>query len=383
MKENPIDRWIFYTVLVLMTIGIIMVYSASAFYANRVRLDNLYYLKKQMLWVLLGLILMIGTYKFPYEKLQGRTWVFILLSLGLLIYLVFQRPERWIHLGFLNVQVSDVTRLSLILFFADSLNRKTEYLKNFGEGVVPHLFYLLLFAGLIVTQPDFSSAAMLILIGMLLLFISPIPVRYFFIMIAVVVPLAVVLVRYSPYMFERYDAFLHPEKDTLRAGYQIIQSLISIGSGGITGVGFAQSNQKLFFLPEAHTDFIFSIISEEWGLIGGIVVLGLYFILMWRGILLSHRAPDAFSRYLAFGLTMNLIIYALVNIMVIAHLLPPTGLPLPFISYGGSSMLISSVSAGLLLNISNKTFSRRQMNQSSFSKRAQQNLETRRLRHIR
>ena len=353
MKENQIDRWIFYTVLGLMAFGIIMVYSASAFYADKFRSDHLYYLKRQLLWVFLGIILILVAYKFPYEKLQKKTWIFIFISLLLLMYLNVRRGGRWIPLGFLNIQVSDIARLSLIIFLADSLSRKEQYLDSFKEGFIPHLFYILLFAFLIVIQPDFSSAFMLVLIGLSILFISPIPVRYFVYSFLLIMPAAALVIKISAYKFERIIAFLHPEQDVLGKGYQILQSLISLGAGGITGVGFAQSNQKLFFLPEAHTDFIYSIIGEEWGLLGTIFVLGLFLILMMRGLALTRKAPDKFTRYLAFGLTANLVFYALINMMVATHLAPPTGLPLPFISYGGSSMLISSLCVGLLLNISN------------------------------
>ena len=383
MKENQIDRWIFYTVLGLMAFGIIMVYSASAFYADKFRSDHLYYLKRQLLWVFLGIILILVAYKFPYEKLQKKTWIFIFISLLLLMYLNVRRGGRWIPLGFLNIQVSDIARLSLIIFLADSLSRKEQYLDSFKEGFIPHLFYILLFAFLIVIQPDFSSAFMLVLIGLSILFISPVPVRYFIYSFLLIMPAAALVIKISAYKFERIIAFLHPEQDVLGKGYQILQSLISLGAGGITGVGFAQSNQKLFFLPEAHTDFIYSIIGEEWGLLGTIFVLGLFLILMMRGLALTRKAPDKFTRYLAFGLTANLVFYALINMMVATHLAPPTGLPLPFISYGGSSMLISSLCVGLLLNISNNVNSTVRTSNFRFANRAIENFKNRKLRYVR
>ncbi|MHA1267896.1 MAG: putative lipid II flippase FtsW [Candidatus Helarchaeota archaeon] len=381
--QNRIDQWILFTVLGLMAFGLIMVYSSSAFYADKFRHDHLYYLKRQILWVFFGIVLMVSTYKIPYKIFEGKSWLLIFLSVGLLTYLLANGGGRWIHTRLINIQVSDIARLSIIIFLADSLSRKEQYLKNFGEGFMPHLFYILLLAGLIVAQPDFSSAAMLVLIGVLIMFISPIPFRYFALSFIVVAPVAILIVTLTSYQWDRIEAFLHPENDVLGKGYQIIQSLISLGAGGITGVGFAKGSQKLFFLPEAHTDFIFSIIGEEWGLIGTFFVVSLFFILFWRGIYLAHRARDQFSRYLAFGLTMNLVVYALINMMVAAHLVPPTGLPLPFISYGGSSMLISSISAGLLLNISARTCSEVQENSYQFAHRAQRNLENRKLSFVR
>jgi cell division protein FtsW len=382
MSKTQLDRWIFYTTLGLIAFGIIMVYSASAFYADKFQNDHLFYLKKQLLWVFMGIVLILITYKFPYEHLQGWCWLFIVISVFLLGYLLVTQHTRWIPLGFFHIQVSDIARMSLIFFFADSLSRKEKYLKSFKEGFIPHVFYIFFIAGLITVQPDFSSAFMIVLIGMSILFISTIPMRYFFLTFISISVIAGLIIKFSPYKFDRINAFLHPEQDVLGNGYQIIQSLISLGSGGITGVGFAQSNQKLFFLPEAHTDFIYSIIGEEWGLIGTIFILALFFILLWRGFTLTRNATDKFSRYLAFGLTINLVLYALINMMVSSHLAPPTGLPLPFISYGGSSMLTSCISIGLLLNISRKTNYYVIKNNNQFAYNAVQNYKNRKLRYI-
>ena len=382
MQRQQLDFWIIYTVLLMIAFGIIMVYSSSAFFADKFRNDHLFYLKRQLLWLLIGLILMLLAYKFPYEKLQKKGWIFIVVSLGLLLYLFISSSGRWIKVGFFHIQVVDIARLSLIFFFADSLARKEQYLKNFMQGFFPHIFYILLLSGLIVMQPDFSSAFMLTMIGLAMMFISPIPVRYFFMSSLVFIPIAGLLIHISAYKFARIMAFLQPESDQLGKGYQIIQSLISLGSGGISGVGFTKSTQKLFFLPEAHTDFIFSIIGEEWGLLGTLFVIILFFLLTWRGIHIIKKVPDKFSKYLAFGLLANLIFYALINMMVSVHLAPPTGLPLPFISYGGSSMLISCISAGLLLNISAKAFSKSQISNHQFTSRAVSNLKNRKLRYV-
>jgi cell division protein FtsW len=377
MDDGIVDRWIFYTVLGLMAFGIIMVYSSSAFYAHRLHGDHLYYLKRQLIWVFLGIVLIFITYKFPYEKLNGWSFGFILISIGLLLYLLIKVKGRWIHLGPVNIQGADIARISMIIFLADSLSRKEQLLKDLGTGFLPHMVYILILAGLIVKQPDFSSAAMLVLIGLMILYISPLPLRFFSWPVLIVGFIAGAVIYFSPYKVDRINAYLNPEQDILGKGYQINQSLISLGSGGVTGVGFAQSNQKLFFLPEAHTDFIFAIIGEEWGLFGTVFILVLFFILLWRGIAVTRRTHDKFSYYLAFGLTINLVIYGLINMMVVTHLVPPTGLPLPFISYGGSSMLISSISVGLLLNISSKTYSPRKINNINFANRARQNLITR------
>jgi cell division protein FtsW len=383
MKKRQLDYWIFYTVLGLMAFGIIMVYSSSAFYADKFYNDHLYFLKRQLLWVLSGLLIMIIAYNFPYEKIQKISWLFIAVSLAMLIYLVVNKDGRWISVGLFHIQVSDVARFSLILFFADSLNRKEPYLRKFTEGYVPHLFYIFLLATFIVIQPDFSSAFMLSILGLAMMFLTTIPIRYFLASFIIFIPAALLVIRLSAYKLNRIKAFLSPESDLLGNGYQIAQSLISLGAGGTVGVGFAKSNQKLFFLPEAHTDFIYSIIGEEWGFLGTVFILLLFFILMWRGISITNKATDKFSRYLAFGLTANIVFYAIINMMVATHLVPPTGLPLPFISYGGTSMIVCSASIGLLLNISKKVHSQAQQNNYLFANRAVQNLKNRKLRYIR
>ncbi len=383
MEKEQLDRWIFFTVLGLMAFGMIMVYSASAVYAEKIKHNHFYYLERQMLWVFLGIVAMMVSYKFPYEKLRNWSPLFVWGSVALLVYVLIRHSGRWIPLGFVHIQVSDLARLALIFFFAHSLSRREaedlSELKSFTYGFLPHAIYLVLLGGLIVAQPDFSSAAMLVLIGLSMLFLSPVPVRYFALSAAVLVPVGMTIVKFSSYKMDRWTAFLHPEQDMLGKGYQIIQSLISLGSGGITGVGFARSTQKLFFLPEAHTDFIFSIIGEEWGLLGTLFILVMFLILLWRGIYLAHRASDRFTGYLAFGLTANLVFYGLINMMVAVKLAPPTGLPMPFVSYGGSSLIISSISAGLLLNISRRVNSPVRRRHTQFATRARQNWQQRKL----
>jgi cell division protein FtsW len=383
MKQHRLDFWIFYTVLGLMAFGIIMVYSSSAFYADKFRQDHLFYLKRQLLWVFSGIVLMIIAYKFPYEKLQKKSWIFMAVSFFLLFFLLVTRSGRWIVAGFFHIQVSDIARLSIILFFADSLSRKEQYLCSFTQGFIPHLFYIVLFGVLIIFQPDFSSAFMLSSIALAMMFISPIPIKFFLSLTVVFIPLTAAIIKFSSYKLDRITGFLNPESDVLGKGYQIIQSLISLGAGGLTGLGFAQSNQKLFFLPEAHTDFIFSIIGEEWGFLGTSFILILFAILAYRGVIIIKKVPDNYSKYLAFGLTANIIFYALINMMVAVHLAPPTGLPLPFISYGGSSMLTSSITVGLLLNISARAHSRVQVSNYQFAQRAVQNYNNRKLQYLR
>lgn len=382
MKERYLDSWISLSTITLLIVGIIMVYSSSAFYAEKVMGNHFYYLGKQLLWVLAGIGCAFLAYLLPLEKIKGKTAFLYFVALSLLIILIFKRPARWLHIGFINVQGSDVARFALTIFLADSLSRKKKFLKSFGEGVLPHMIYVGLFFLLIMFQPDLSSSVAVALIGVLMMAVSDIPKKYIFTPALFAIPVGISVFWVSPYQIKRISAFLNPESDPLGYGYQVIQSLISVGSGGILGKGFAQSSQKLMFLPEAHTDFIFAIISEEWGLLGALVVLTLFFILMWRGFQISYRARDDFYSYLAFGLTMNIVVYALINMAVVVNLCPPTGLPLPFISYGGSSLITNATMIGLLLNVAHRVQSEKIRNHGAFANRARSNYMNRKLRYV-
>ncbi len=352
MKRPTIDTYLLSAFFLLMLMGIIMVYSASAFYAERFFNDHLHFLKRHLLWLLIGLGAMGVAHSFPFRKLRGYTWLPLLGSLLLLIYTAFIERGRWINWGWIHFQVVDVAKFSLILFFADSLSRKERGLQKFAEGLFPHLFYLFLFAALVLRQPDFSSAVMLVLIGYVMLFVAPVRVSHLALTgLALFPPMALVAIL-SPYKFQRLLAFFKPEADLQGIGYQVYQSLVSLGRGGMFGVGFAGSTQKMFFLPEAHTDFIFAIIGEEWGFWGTMFVVGLFGVILWRGVLIARYARDRFGFYLAVGATAHLVLYAMINIMVTLRLVPATGLPLPFISYGGTALLFACIYAGILLRLS-------------------------------
>ncbi len=351
-KNNEIDFWLASCFFILIMIGIIMIYSSSAFYARKLTGDHQYFLKKHLLWVFIGLGTMWGAYAFPYKKLQKKTFLLMLASLAVLGYLAFVHRGRWIQFGPFHLQGVDVARFSLIFFFADSLSRKENLMSNFSEGLFPHLVYITLFAGLVVIQPDFSSAVMLVVILITMLFMSPVKVWQLALPLLFLGLLGALVVAISPYKLSRWLTFLHPSADLSGMGYQTYQSLVSFGSGGLNGVGFAESQQKLFFLPEAHTDFIFSIIGEELGLKGTLLIVALFLVIMIRGIRIARRVEDRFTFYLTIGITAHFVWYALINMMVTLSLVPPTGLPLPFISYGGTALVFSCIYAGLLLRIS-------------------------------
>ena len=346
-----VDRWLNGVVFVLLFLGVIMVNSSSVYYSKMLTNNPFYFFFRHVLALIVGISAMLLFYRIPYRFWQGKSWLLYSLSLAVLFYLAFIHRGRWVYLGPFHFQGTDVLRLAMLLFLADSLSRKQHLMPDFKNGYFPHLVFVLIPAFLILLQPDFSSAVILVLICLTVIFLSPVRLRYLFYTALSALPLLVLVVVISPYRAARLQAFLHPEKHIQDAAYQINHSLISLGSGGLFGVGFGQSRQKMFYLPEAYTDFIFSIIGEEWGLIGTILVTGLFFLLIWRGIKIVRQSPDRFGFYLAAGITANFAWYALVNIMVAVNLLPPTGIPLPFISYGGTALVVNCALIGILLSI--------------------------------
>lgn len=361
MKKRYFDTTLVFTFFALMLLGIIMVYSASAFYAQKYFGDHFYFLKRHLVYLFIGLIGMAVAYSMPYKKLRGYTWIPLFISAIILFYTAFIERGRWMHIGPMHFQVVDVAKFAVILFFADSLSRKERSMKSYSEGLFPHLFYLAVFAALVLRHPDFSSAALLVMIGVTMLFAAPVKVSHLGYTGAALIPFAIIPVIISPYKLQRVMAFLKPDDDIQGIGYQVHQSLVSLGNGGITGVGFAGSTQKMFFLPEAHTDFIFAIIGEEWGLIGTAAVVGLFGIIFMRGLKIARLSENRFYAYLAIGITAHFTLYAIVNMMVTLRLMPATGLPLPFISYGGTALLFSCIYAGILLKLSNLTLGRKRV----------------------
>ena len=373
MRKNSIDLWLVTAFFLLILLGIIMIYSASAYYAEGHFGDNFFFIKRHLLWLFMGSIAMVFAYNFPYQRMIGRTWFLLLVGLAILFYLAFMQRGRWVSIGPIHFQGVDVAKLALIFFLADSLSRKEVELHDYNKGFFPHFIYVFIFGFLIVRQPDFSSMIMLLVIGFAILFVSPIKIWHLALTGLATVPLLILAIWLNPYMVNRI---------TTEKAYQVYQSLISFGAGGITGVGYAESKQKLFYLPEAHNDFIFSIIGEEWGLIGSIIVVLLFLIILYRGIKIANRTTDRFSFYLTVGITANFVFYAMTHMMVTLNIVPPTGLPLPFISYGGTFMVFSCIYAGLLLNISKKTLSETSIRQQRFSQRATENLQLRKLKYL-
>lgn len=354
-QKLAFDKALFTTVVLLMSFGLVMVYSASAAFAEAGGINH--FLVKQSVAAGLGLVLMAWLMHVDYRRLRNPLVVYALLG-GILVLLVgvlfapqLNGTRRWFFVGGISVQPSELAKLALIPFLAYQIEKKGEQV-NQASFLVPVGLFTALVAGLILLEPDMGTAVLLGATAFLMIFLAGLSWRYIVPALVVVPPLLGVLVLIEPYRRQRFLAFLDPEKDPLGSGFQALQSLIAVGSGGVFGLGPGKSVQKLYFLPHPESDFIYSIVAEELGMIGATFVLALFAVLAWRGLRAGSKAPDAFGRYLGWGLTSVLVMQALINISVTVALLPTKGIPLPFISYGGSSLVVSLALCGILLNIS-------------------------------
>jgi cell division protein FtsW len=358
------DRVLFLAVLFLVCVSAVMVCSASAGAALQRNWDVTRLLFKQATWVAVGALLMGVTMRIHYKAYQqpfviwsGIGILAVSLMLVLLIAPEINGSRRWFRIGDVGIQPSELAKLVVILFVSDLLARRMERVNEPAAIVVPTGVVVGGLAALILLQPDLGTAVFLVLVSGVLIFAAGLSYTYLTGLAAVVVPTIVGLIVTSEYRWERVKAWLDPWHDPQDAGFQIIQSLLAVGTGGLTGRGFMRGLQKNGFLPEPQTDFIFAVISEEFGLIGALVVLTAFLVIAWRGYLVATRMPDRFGAFLALGLTTLIVAQALINMSVVLGILPNKGLPLPFISAGGSSMLISMLGMGILLNVSQHAMS--------------------------
>lgn len=339
--------------------GIVMIYSASYVWAEYKFNDPFKFVKHQGLFFIIGIILMVFVSKIPYKVYFEKANIILISSLILLILVIIpgigtvrNGSRSWFGIGSFGIQPSEFAKLSLIIFTSKYLTKNEKNLKYIKKGVLPILGIVMLVFGLIMLQPDFGTG-MIILVSIIgLLFVSGVNFKFFLRLGLIGVIGIVILIAIAPYRLERILSFLNPWSDPLGSGFQIIQSLYAIGPGGLFGQGFMNSRQKHFYLPEPQTDFIFSIISEEFGFLGILIVATLFLIIIIRGFKIAQNSENKFAKYLAFGITFGLAFQALLNLMVVVGLIPVTGVTLPFLSYGGSSLLITLVSMGVLLNIS-------------------------------
>lgn len=337
--KHRIDKILFFSVIILSVFGLIMIYSASSIWSEYKFQDSFHYVKFQAIFLLVGIILMLVMsridYKIYYEKANLILLIcFILLILVLIpgIGSVRNGSRSWFGIGSLGIQPSEAAKLALIVFTSKYLSNSNKFLKSYKKGVFPILGITLLFFGLIMLQPDLGTGMILVVSIVSLLFIAGVNMKFFFGMGIIGLVGIIILIIIAPYRMDRITSFIDPWSDALGTGFQIIQSLYAIGPGGLLGTGFLQSVQKHFYLPEPQTDFIFSIIAEEFGVAGAFIVVGLFSIILWRGIKIATNAKDAFSKYLSFGMIFQMIFQALMNLMVVIGMIPVTGFALLLLS---------------------------------------------------
>lgn len=359
VKRKEPDFIILFTTMTLLAIGMVMVFSASAVIALENRQDLYFHLRRQAFWSILGFTGMIILSNYDYWKLKRWTNAILLASFILLLAVFIPGlgveiygAKRWIGIGGFTGQPSDLAKVALLLFAAAYLSRKDIRVEKFTEGPLPVLGVMGVFFALILLQPDLGTALAIGGTIMVIIFVAGMPLQQIFLLGFSVTPLLGYLMVSKPYRMRRLLSFRDPWADPLNTGYQIIQSLYALGPGGLFGVGLGRSRQKFFYLPEPHSDFIFAIIGEELGFIGAASVLMLFFLLLWRGFKVALMAPDLFGSLLATGITAMIGLQALMNIGVVTGSIPVTGINLPLISAGGSSLLFTMCSIGVLLNIS-------------------------------
>ncbi|MBI5843295.1 MAG: putative lipid II flippase FtsW [Deltaproteobacteria bacterium] len=348
-------------VMGLAGIGLAMVYSASTAWALKMHGAETYFIKRQIVYFLAGITAFYVAYRIPYQIYRSLAYPLLALT-GLLLILVHVPgighsaggATRWIKLPGMMFQPSELARIAIVVYYAYSMTKKQKVMQNFYLGILPHILVTGLLCGLLLTQPDFGSSVLLVGVSGLMLFIGGARTSTLLFMGSYAFVLGLSLIMGSEYRSERFLAFLNPWLYENDQGYQICHSLMAFGTGGVNGSGFGDSIQKLLYLPEPHTDFIFSIIGEEAGLRGVVFVVGLYGLVLWRGIDISRRSNTMFGSYLAMGITAGIGMQAFVNMGVAMSLLPAKGLTLPFLSYGGSSLLLNMAAVGILCNIGAK-----------------------------
>ena len=357
-KKLSADTTLSAVTVALLGFGLVMVWSASSALAQEEHGSAYHFFLRQALWAGVGLIAMLAAMRIDYRRLRRPAVVYgvVIAATLLLIVVLFLSPvndvHRWIRLGGFSFQPSELAKFAIILFLAYHLERRAEHVNQFLPSLFPVLLLLGWFGFLVFIQPDLGSAATLVLIGCAVLFLAGVRLRYFAALGLPALGLLYQAVMVAAYRRDRIEAFLNPWSDARGSGYQLIQSLIAVGAGGIDGVGLMQGRQKLFYLPYPYSDFIYAVIGEELGLLGAAAVVFAFVLLLWRGLRTAWLAPDRFGTYLAAGLTLAIVFQAFINLSVVLGLLPTKGIPLPFISAGGSSLLFSLVGVGLILNVS-------------------------------
>jgi len=359
------DRWLFGVTLALCLFGAVMILSASAVTAEQQYGHSYIFLARQAAWLLLGLSGMFVLMRTDYRKLREPAVIYpvvcvvLLMLVGTFFLDKSHATHRWIKFGPVNIQPSELAKLAVILYLAWFLDLKRrsktglEFCKeDFLQTILPAAGPILICVALVLLEPDLGTAIDIVVVATAILYVAGLSWKWIAVGAAAAAPLLYLLITHVAYRQARLLAFINPASDPQGAGFQLLQSLIAVGSGGFTGVGLMESKQKLFYLPEAHTDFIYAVICEELGFIGALVVVALFVVYGWRGLRAALSAPDGFGRLLALGITAMVLTQALINFAVVLGMVPTKGIPLPFISYGGSSLLVMLLATGVLLNIS-------------------------------
>jgi len=360
-KRVSVDSWLFTVTLILVFLGLVMVFSASAVLAKERYGSGYYFLLRQIGWAVGGIAAMVVATKVDYRRYKHPGVVFSMLGLTTLMLIsVFlldraHNTHRWIHFSGFSFQPSEVAKVAIILFLAFFLENRINSMNDWRNTLLPAVLPTLMFLGLIVLQPDLGTAIACAATTACIMFVAGLELRYLGYACAFsVLPLYFLVVRVA-WRWGRITAFVNPYSDPQGKGFHIIQSLIAVSTGGITGLGFMEGKQKLFYLPEPHTDFIFAVTAEELGLLGSLVVLLLFGIFLWRGVRTALRTQDMFGRLLAVGITSMVVVQAFINMSVVLGIMPTKGIPLPFVSYGGSSLFVTLACVGVLLNITKQT----------------------------
>jgi len=355
------DPLLLAAILLLLGVGVVMVYSSSSVVAMTTYDDGAFFMKRQLVWAMLGLGLMAITMRIDHRFWTDRRVVILIAAVSLMLLAATLVPgigkmingsRRWIRFSMLSFQPSEVAKFALVLYLGYFITKKGEELRDFVHGLLPAYIVTAVFAGVAILQPDFGSAVTFALVASIMLFAGGANLAHLGGTVLAMLPIFFAAVAHKAYRLRRITAFLDPWSDPQGAGHQIIQSFLAFGSGGVFGRGLGEGRQKLLFLPERHSDFIFAVIGEELGLIGALVVVLLFLVILWRGIKIALGASDEFSRLLAVGITSLISVQAMINMAVVTGLLPTKGIALPLVSYGGSSLVVTLAALGILLNIS-------------------------------
>lgn len=356
-KINRIDIWILIPVLILIAFSLAVVYSASSSWSAKMSGDSSYLFKHHLIRAIIGIVMLFIFSRIDYRNLIAFRKILLFLSVIMLLYLLVAGVEitkgasRWIRLGGFSFQPSDFVKYALMINLAYMLAKKKDYVHSLYYGYIPMLIYVILIVALIAIQPNFSTASLIFITSMMLFFVGKVKVKHILVTLASVFPIAVLFVLSKPYILNRLFAFQEMNSGG-EVNYQVSQAIIGFGNGSLIGVGPGNSNQRDFFLPQSYDDFVFSIVGEEYGYIGVTLVAIMFLVFIFRGLKLAKSLDEDFGKYIAFGFTVIIGLNAVINMMVATGIIPTTGVTLPFMSYGGTSIIFNSIAVGILLNIS-------------------------------